>query len=84
MLGVKTPAKVPRVPWGGLARAADTGTFFTVSVCRAVAARQVTLLCTLILDVIHNQTHCKAQVATIVLQPLAGKLQYLVPDATKR
>ncbi len=27
MLGVKTPAKVPRVPWGGLDRATDRDWF---------------------------------------------------------
>jgi hypothetical protein len=82
-LGVKTPAKVPSVPWGGLVRAVDTGTFFTVSVCRGMAARRLTLRGSLIPDVIHSLVRCKLQTAMIVLQPLAGQPQYFVPEALK-
>ena len=36
MLGVKTPAKVPRVPWDELRRVADMGSFLTGSVACGV------------------------------------------------
>jgi len=41
---VKTPAKVPRAPWGGFGRAADMGSFFTGSVSCGVDVRNAPLL----------------------------------------